>query len=127
MKKNSIIKTVSVLILLITIICISTVCFAGGDSDPISNPDFYKPKTLTTNDTGDFLTMVGTIIGAFQLLGTFLTVLILMALGIKYMLGSTEDKAAYKETMIPYLIGAIMVFTIPNVIGIIFNLVKEIE
>jgi hypothetical protein len=38
-------------------------------------------------------------------------------------MGSVGDKALYKETMIPYIIGAIMVFAIPNIIGILYEIV----
>ena len=30
--------------------------------------------------------------------------------GIKYMMGSASEKAEYKKTMIPYLVGAILIF-----------------
>lgn len=33
-----------------------------------------------------------------------------MILGIKYMLGSTEQKATYKKSMLPYLVGAVLLF-----------------
>ena len=33
-----------------------------------------------------------------------------MILGIKYMTGSAEEKAEYKKTMVPYLVGAVILF-----------------
>ncbi|MEI3401230.1 MAG: hypothetical protein V8R51_02250 [Clostridia bacterium] len=45
-----------------------------------------------------------------QTVGIVLSVVILIILGIKYMMGSAEEKAEYKKTMIPYLIGAVSVF-----------------
>ena len=33
-----------------------------------------------------------------------------MVLGIKYMMGSAEEKAEYKKTFIPYIIGAVLLF-----------------
>ncbi len=91
------------------------------------NPDDYKPKELTTSDAGDFVDIVNSIIAAIRIFGTVVSVVALIALGIKYMLGSTQDRATYKETMIPYLVGAVMVFAIPNIIGIIFDLVTQIK
>ena len=41
------------------------------------------------------------------------------------MLASVQEKALYKETFIPYIIGAVMVFAIPNIIGVIYDLVKN--
>lgn len=46
-----------------------------------------------------------------------------MIIGIKYMLGSTEQRAEYKRTMLPYLIGAIMLFAAVNLTTFVYNLV----
>lgn len=91
------------------------------------NPDDYKPNELTTSDAGEFINIANSIIAAIRMFGTVVAVVALMALGVKYMLGSTQDKASYKESMIPYLVGAVMVFAIPNIIGIIFDLVTQIK
>ena len=62
------------------------------------------------------------ILGVIQVVGVVVSVIMLMAIGIKYMLGSVEEKSEYKKTLIPYLIGAVLVFsgtTIPNIIYLI--------
>ncbi len=38
-------------------------------------------------------------------------VIILIAIGIKYMLGSVEEKVEYKKHMMPYVLGAFVLFT----------------
>lgn len=43
-------------------------------------------------------------------LGVAITVVIGGALGIKFMLASAEDKAKVKESMIPYVIGCIVIY-----------------
>lgn len=55
------------------------------------------------------------VLGLIQNIGTFIAVGILMILGIKYMIGSTEEKASYKKSMLPYLIGAILLFGAVNI------------
>ena len=42
--------------------------------------------------------------------GIIVAVVVLLILGIKYMMGSASEKAEYKKTMIPYLVGAILIF-----------------
>mgnify|MGYP004531230821 CR=1 FL=1 len=64
------------------------------------------------------------VIGLVQMIGTITSVLALIIIGIKYMVGSVEEKAEYKKTMKPYLIGAVMVFSITNIIFIIEKLVS---
>ena len=93
--------------------------------DPIKNPDAYKPKDNLTSDNTKFIEMGGSIIAAIRAIGTLIMVVALMIMGIRYMIGSTADKANYKQSMIPYLIGAIMIFAIPQMIGIIYELITN--
>ena len=51
------------------------------------------------------------ILGIIKNVGVVLSVVSLILLGIKYMLGSIEEKAAYKESFKPYIIGTFLVFT----------------
>lgn len=64
------------------------------------------------------------IIGILQVLGSITAVVILMVLGFKYMMGSAEDKADYKKSMIPYIVGAICIFLAPMIAGAIYNFVQ---
>ena len=50
---------------------------------------------------------------------------ILMVLGIKYMMGSAEEKAEYKKTMIPYLIGAVLLFAAVNLATYIYGIAEK--
>ena len=64
------------------------------------------------------------IIGILQTVGVVLSVVILVILGIKYMMGSAEEKADYKKTMIPYVVGAICIFLAPTIANMVFQLVQ---
>ena len=44
-----------------------------------------------------------------------------MVIGIKYMMGSLEERASYKKSMLPYVIGAIMLFAAVNLTAFIYN------
>ncbi len=54
------------------------------------------------------------VLGIIQIVGTVIAVGVLMVLGIKYMMGSAEEKAEYKKTMLPYIIGAVILFAAVN-------------
>ena len=43
-------------------------------------------------------------LGKVEKIGSFVSVGALMIIGIRYMIGSTEDKANYKKSMMPYII-----------------------
>ena len=61
------------------------------------------------------------IVGILQTVGIVLSVVILIVLGIKYMMGSAEEKAEYKKTMIPYLVGAILIFAASTIANVVYQ------
>lgn len=61
------------------------------------------------------------ILGIVQTVGSIASVIVLVVLGIKYMMGSTEEKAEYKKTLIPYIIGAVLIFAASNVAGFVYD------
>ena len=50
------------------------------------------------------------IVNIITTIGIIVAVIVLLVLGIKYMMGSAAEKAEYKKTMIPYLVGAVLIF-----------------
>lgn len=52
-------------------------------------------------------------------IGMIVAILMLAVIGVKYMLGSVEDKAEYKKDLIPYLVGAILLFGITTFVKIL--------
>ncbi len=109
-----------VIMLAIILLLFHTVCFATV------NTDLYKPKDLTSSDYDKAFEMTGTIVSGLTIIGTVIAIIGIMILGIKYMMGSVEQKADYKKTMIPYLVGCILIFTITRIVSIIYNLVSQV-
>ena len=89
----------------------------------ILDPNSYKPSSPT--GVTNTVRRANVIIGAIQTIGIVVSFISLMILGLKYMAGSVSEKAEYKKTMIPYLVGAVMVFAIPQLVQIIYNIVSE--
>jgi hypothetical protein len=67
-------------------------------------PTITDPTSTEINKIG------GQIIGLIRAIGAVVAVGILIVLGIKYMTASAEGKADFKSSMIPYLVGAVLVF-----------------
>lgn len=59
-------------------------------------------------------------------IGIVVSVIMLILLGIKYMMGSVEEKAEYKKTLIPYIIGAGLVFAASGIAQIIYDIAIKI-
>ena len=81
------------------------------------DPDSYKPDSATEAQNADRVGEIGNkIVGVVQVIGVIISVAVLAVIGIKYMVGSVEERAEYKQTMMPYFIGAIMLFGITNLV-----------
>ncbi len=109
MKK--IIKLLPIMILMIMLLSTVSVVFAAPTN----------PSALQGTTTQSFDNIGKRIIGMVQAIGSIASVLVLVILGIKYMMGSAEEKAEYKKTFIPYLVGAILVFAASNLASMIFG------
>lgn len=90
-----------------------------------------EPGNIKAKDNvpgGSQIENVGSsVVGILQTVGIVLSVVILIVLGIKYMMGSAEEKAEYKKTMIPYIIGAVLIFAASNVAGMIYDWASTIK
>ena len=79
-----------------------------------------------TSNAGDITKVGNKLMGVLQVIGILTAVIILMVLGIKYMMGSAEEKAEYKKTMMPYIIGAILIFAATTIANAIYSFVSNI-
>lgn len=74
------------------------------------------------SDLGDNTEEIGNkILGMIQAVGSVITVGVLMLIGLKYLVGSVEEKANYKKTMLPYVIGAVLLFSAVNLTTLIYQ------
>lgn len=60
-------------------------------------------------------------------IGIILSVLMSAIIGVKYMLASIEEKAEYKQEMIPYLIGSALLFGISTIVKILQDIGTNIN
>lgn len=107
-------KITTLILIFFIIIAIMPITYADFDTD------YYKPDPL---NGGQIVSGVGNkIIGVIQIVGIIISVAVLIILGIKYMIGSVEEKASYKKTMIPYLVGAIMLFAASSLVQMLYDI-----
>ena len=96
-------------------------------TNPIDHPEDYQPGDLTDDDTKVIIEKANVILSAISIVGVIISIITLIVLGIKYMVGSVEEKAEYKKTMIPYLIGAIMLFGITTILGVFATIITSMS
>ena len=117
MQKHKILSIVLLsIVILMSFINFGNIAYAS--TDPVDNPNYYNPGQ-DNRDESKLKDKAGVILGVVNTVGVVVSVLTLMAVGIKYMIGSVEEKAEYKKTAITYFLGATLVFgvtTIPNIL-----------
>lgn len=79
----------------------------------------------TGGRVGNIKTVGNKTITVISVLGSIISVVALIALGIKYMLGSVEEKAEYKKSFLPYVIGATFVFAASAITGMIYSIIPK--
>lgn len=85
--------------------------------------DIAGQLTGTPSGAQGSVTDIGNqIIGVITTVGVVVAVVVLLILGIKYMMGSASEKAEYKKTMIPYLVGAILIFGASAITKVVVSL-----
>ena len=114
-------------IAIIAILVIVTIASFTGIVNATIQPDDYKPSDLDQTDYYKPFKMAGVILNAITITGVVVAVITVMFLGIKYMVGSVEEKAEYKKTMIPILVGMILLFCTSTIVSIIWNVTTSIK
>lgn len=116
MRNTKILKILNIFLIILFLFNITT---AYGFS--VTDVTGKQPSSATgVNKIGNsVITIIATV-------GSFISVVVLVVLGIKYMTGSVEERAQYKSSMMPYFIGAILVFAASTIAGIVYNIAQGI-
>lgn len=111
-------------IIMLVIITISSFMLTISYADMI-DPNDYNPNNSNEEVPEKFTNMVGIIATTIQTIGVVLSVIVIGLLGIKYMTGSVEERADYKKSMIPFLIGTVLIVAIGTIIRLINDLTSQ--
>lgn len=115
------VKIVYTILMVLIFVSMANQVFA----EPLINPGDLTGEG--TEGGGDVQALGNQIIGIVTMVGIVVSVLVLVILGIKYMIGSAQEKAEYKKTMIPYIVGAILVFGASTVATIVMNVAEGLK
>lgn len=115
MKKNVIKKLLFIILLFLTIFSQTNIVFAtdptvsgiiqGGTSFIETGEEQESP--ITTDKTQE---LVDDLYNVLVFVGMVIAIIIGLILGIQFMTGSIEQKAKVKDSLIPYVVGCIVVF-----------------
>ena len=119
---KKLLKIVTTLLMVIMVVSISIGSFAAADLEPGN-----LTGNRTVNGTSQITNVGNSIIGILQVVGIVLSVIVLIVLGIKYMMGSAEEKAEYKKTMMPYIVGAALIFAASAFAQVIYKFFTSVS
>ena len=120
MSKNMV-RVISVILFVLMFAMVATPVFAvtGGG---MQLPDGQGADV----DTDGINSVANNVIQILKVVGAAIAVIVLLIMGIKYLMASVEEKADFKKAMIPYVVGAILVFAAPWIAGFILDLAASI-
>lgn len=112
-------KLISVLLMVIMLcFTLTTAVSAKPDVENIIS----EMDNQTANGAQNVSKIGGQIADIITTVGIVVAVIVILILGIKYMMGSASEKAEYKKTMIPYVVGAMLILGGSAIVKILFSI-----
>lgn len=96
-------------------------------TDVTKKSEDYKPSDIDDTSATKIEKATSKVLTVVSNIGIAVSVIVLAILGIKYMLGSIEEKAEYKQDLIPYLVGALILFGITGFVKILMIIGEKIS
>ena len=121
--KKSIKVIMAVLMVATIILALGTTSSMAIDAESIAG----QLTGTTSGAQGSVVNIGNQLIGIITTVGVVVAVVVLLVLGIKYMMGSAAEKAEYKKTMIPYLVGAVLIFGASAITKVVVDLGSSIN
>lgn len=111
--------TLTILIILL-ITCISTTVFADTITDSM--------RDINALDGNSQIILKGEIIlETVQAIGISVSLIMIVVIAIRFMLASTEGKAELKQNLMPYVIGAVIIFAASSLLQIPYYIGEAIN
>ncbi len=110
-------KTVKIILIAMIILLVALTVTVNAASSGVAPGSYTGGGASVTS-----INKIGNqIIQIVSTVGSIASVIVLVILGLKYMMGSAEEKAEYKKTLLPYIIGAAFVFAASTIATVVFN------
>lgn len=114
---NKKIKIICILLIIILLVMYSNKVFAIQATEILDKLDGGE-----ASDMGEIQTKAGTVLKTLRNISAIIAVLVITILGIKYMIGSVEEKAGYKKSFIPLIVGVVVVASATSIATLLFDM-----
>lgn len=112
-------------VLFVAIVAFSVVF---GVAQPVSfaaTPDVSIIDGMKDQDPGDMSKVSeigGKVVNAITTIAIVISVIVLTVIGIKYIIGSTQEKAEYKKSLIPLVVGILVIIFASTIVKVLFSI-----
>ncbi len=118
-------KIISILLLAVAISLLCSIYVYAEDtgiSDVIGAMGETSEMASAENGFGKIINII---IGIIQVAGTGIALIAILILGIKYLLTSPSEKAETKKSILPIIIGCILLFGAVNLMSTLYNFTQS--
>lgn len=109
-------KLVLMFLIMVLVIFTAVNISYAGEIDTDSYTSIYS-----TDGVSDLRTKAGMAINIVQIGGTAVSLIALIAMGVKYMTSSPNEKADIKTKLVPYVVGTIIFFAASNLVALVIK------
>lgn len=99
---------------------------AGSLNDMISDADSFANQGQIQYNEGALQSFSSVMFNIFSIVGAAIALIVGIIIGIKYMMGSIEEKANYKQMLVPYLVGCFVVFSAFGIWKLVITILEEV-
>ena len=115
------IKLLSIVMIAVMLFTVATPVFAFDAGSIVDSIDAAADENAD-NESG-LNTMAGKVVALIRNIAVIAGVILLSIIGIKFMMGSAEEKAEYKKSLIPLVVGIVVVMAASQIVTMIFGFV----
>ena len=107
---------------------ITTIVFFNITPISMATTGLIQVNTIQANGNSaaadDMVVVVGRILGLVRNIAVVLAVVIIAYLGIKFIMGSPEEKSEYQKSFIPLVVGIVVVVGAVQIATMLFGVVE---
>lgn len=124
--KRKVIKMIGIILIMLAVfnIYLSYINKSFALGDVTKNPDIW---VNSEDNVGDNIlnNKSRPITGIIRTFGVIASVVTLAIIALRIIFGSTEEKANYKQTLLPWAVGAVMLFSMATIPSLVYDAIEN--
>ncbi len=128
MKKSLkfLVKIINIILVVLIMSNFSTIVYGAGENGFVDLKNGFEDDKTPEQVQNMIGTTTGTIIGIIRVIAVTIALVMLLGIAMRYMLSSAGDRADIKKHAIAYVVGAVILFGVTWILGILVNIGESI-